>query len=87
MLIYVYLLNILKYITTNSCLYFLYNAITVEHQIIHYIKCSCFSQGRTNSQKLHVGKLGGGDSHSSSANIKLIASAVEENFFFLSLSL
>ncbi len=50
---------------------------TVEHPIIHYIKFSRFSQGRTNSRKLHVVKMDRGDSpHSSSANM-LIAAAVQ----------
>ncbi len=49
----------------------------VEHQIIHYITFLSFSWGRTNLWKLIVVEMDGGDSpHSSSAKIKLIASAV-----------
>ncbi len=52
---------------------------TVEHQIIHFIKFSCFFWGRTNSQKLYVAKMDGENSHhSSSAKIKLIASVVAD---------
>ncbi len=54
-------------------------AHTVEHQIIRYIKCSCFSRGRNNSWKFHVVEMDRGDSpFSSSANIKSITSVVVE---------
>ncbi len=62
--------------------------ITVEHQIIHNIKFSPFSRGRTNSWKLHVVKMDGGDSpNSTSAKFKLIASVVAEKNMFLDLHL
>ncbi len=52
--------------------------ISVEHQIIHYIK---FSRGRTKSRILHVAKMEEGESpHSSSSKIKLIASMVVEKY-------
>ncbi len=55
---------------------------TVEQQIIHYIKYSCFSWG-TNSRKLHVVKMDGGDSpHSSSVKIKSKASVDVEKICF-----